>query len=376
MKIKILFVGPFPIGMASTYRLLSYSIGLAKANNDVEVLLLRPTEDSLNVKNDKIHGIYKGVKFKYIVTNIRPKSIFLKIWYVILGIIRTFFIVKKNDVVILHAADKSSIFFALILNISKKIKLVWIRDEKPVILKKMLWRYLINSIFSGFIFMTFEIKKYATPYLKKDKKIFILPITIDFDRFEVSCKEKVIFDNYFCYVGLNNLKRDGFETLVKSFLFYKNKFKLNDLLLCIGNNNNLELNNYLKSYRNDPNFNSIIFTGKKSGDELISYIKNAKALITTPNIIDSLGFPSKLAEYLASGKPVITTSAGEIPLYLNSDSAFLCEPENIDEISRAMFQVSDNPSYAKEVGLNGYNTAKKTFNIESYIEDILEFLKN
>ena len=40
------------------------------------------------------------------------------------------------------------------------------------------------------------------------------------------------------------------------------------------------------------------------------------------------GFPTKLGEYLATGKPVCVTKVGEITVYLEDNvSAFLAEPE-------------------------------------------------
>lgn len=374
MKIKILFVGPFPNGMASSNRVLSYAIGLAEGGYDIEILLLRPSENKNKIKNIYKQGNLYGVKYKYLVSNLKPSPTYFNIFYVLLGIIKTFFIIKRRQLIIVHISDKISILHILFLKLFKNVKAIWVRDEKPSILKNYFWRKIINYSFSGFFFITNEIKEYSIPYLKPDKKIFILPITINFKRFDSGLKLDLRKNSYFCYVGLINIKRDGFSTLIKSFLLFKQKYNMTVDLICIGDNNSDELKHCINQFLSDPNFDSIHFIGIKRGEELIQYMKNATGLITTPAIIDSLGFPSKLAEYLASGVPVITTNAGEISKYLSVDSAYLCEPDNIIEISEVMYEIVSNPDQAAFIGNNGYLVAKRYFHIQSYIPEIKNFI--
>ena len=146
--------------------------------------------------------------------------------------------------------------------------------------------------------------------------------------------------------------------------------------MCVGDNNNSELSSYLETFKMHNYFSSIVFPGKKFGDELIHILANAKALITTPIVIQSLGFPIKLAEYLAAGKPVITTTAGEISHYLDETSAYLCKPGSISDVVNAFIDISLFPEKAKEMGRNGFNIAMKYFNIKSYRKDFWNFINN
>lgn len=373
MKINIVFVGPFPVGMAATNRLTSYARGLANQGNEINLLLLRGSEKHNQAVNKNKSGIYKDIKFSYLTSNIAPNNYFLKMLYALIGIIKSMFKVKKGEVVIFHAVDKPSIILATLMYILIDIKAFWIRDEKPIILNNFYWRALVNFTFQGIIVMTNEINAYIKAFLPA-KKTFVLPITIDFDRFNVpENKIALKYKNYFCYVGLNNPKRDGFELLLQAFLKYKSSYNSNECLLCIGDANKPDVQNIIAQYKTYPHFSSIVFLGKYSGLELITFMKNSMALITTPIYIESLGFPSKLAEYLASKRPVITTNVGEIPTFLSKNSAILCYPE-ISDISAALHFVSTNVQIADEIGKNGYSTAEKYFNIDTYINELSNFL--
>ena len=370
-KIKVLYIGNFPIGMASTNRLISYSKGLNCEDGIIEVEII--THKSSENQSMPVKGYWNGVKYRYIY---RVNNRFTVIKYVLgfFALFKFFLQVKRKEKVIFHATRKIDILLALALKILKKSKTIWLRDEKPIILESKIFRKIIQHAFIGYIFMTYEIKNYALSHGLKENQVFVLPVTIDFSRFSNYLNKTNEYGAYFCYVGLNNLKRDGFEIIIESFLQYKTSTKSSEILVCVGDNNNPELSSYLEGFKMHNYFSSIVFSGKKFGDELIHILANAKALITTPIVIQSLGFPIKLAEYLAAGKPVITTTAGEISYYLDETSAYLCKPGSISDVVNAFIDISLFPEKAKEIGSNGFNIAMKYFNIKSYRKDFWNFI--
>ena len=87
------------------------------------------------------------------------------------------------------------------------------------------------------------------------------------------------------------------------------------------------------------------------------------------------GFPTKLGEYLATSNPVITTTVGEIPLYLKDNvNAFLIEPDNLTALVDKICFIINNPDFAKEVAKNGCETAKENFDGIKRSFEILETL--
>ena len=87
------------------------------------------------------------------------------------------------------------------------------------------------------------------------------------------------------------------------------------------------------------------------------------------------GFPTKLGEYLATGKPVCVTSVGEISDYLKDNiSAFIAEPGNVDSFIDALNRVLCNAKHAEYVGLNGKIVAEKEFSIDIQSKRLATFL--
>lgn len=66
------------------------------------------------------------------------------------------------------------------------------------------------------------------------------------------------------------------------------------------------------------------------------------------------GFPKKLGEYLATGRPVVVTRVGDIPKYLrDAESAFLVEPDDCSAFSDALVRALREPKLADKVGAGG-----------------------
>ena len=113
-------------------------------------------------------------------------------------------------------------------------------------------------------------------------------------------------------------------------------------------------------------------------DQIPLFICNAELLVLSrPDSHQAQGgFPTKLGEYLATGKPVCVTKVGEIPNYLEDNvSAFLAEPGDVDSFTDAMDRALSNPEKAREVGLAGRDVAKKEFNSEIQAKRLADFLK-
>ena len=95
----------------------------------------------------------------------------------------------------------------------------------------------------------------------------------------------------------------------------------------------------------------------------------------TPNKdFESGGFPTKLGEYLATGKPVICTKVSEIPKYLNNTSAILIEPDNHSELVESLNKIIEHPRNYTTIGENGRLTVKKYFNTKTYLNELISFL--
>ena len=86
------------------------------------------------------------------------------------------------------------------------------------------------------------------------------------------------------------------------------------------------------------------------------------------------GFPTKLGEYLATGKPVVVTRVGEIPLFIkHGENGYLADPTP-ESFSKQLSWVADNYEQAKKTGQNGKKLAENEFSYFVQSKKVLEFM--
>ena len=73
------------------------------------------------------------------------------------------------------------------------------------------------------------------------------------------------------------------------------------------------------------------------------------------------GFPTKLGEYLASARPVITTTTGDIPRKLFDGEAVFVPPDDVTALADAINWVANNRARARAVGYAGRLAAEREF---------------
>jgi len=125
--------------------------------------------------------------------------------------------------------------------------------------------------------------------------------------------------------------------------------------------------------------NSVIFTGRLSRTDIPAYLCNAEilALARPQSMVSDAGFPSKVTEYLATGKPVVVTTVGEIPVYLrDNENAFLSEPDSTDAFADKLDFVLSNYLMACKVGQAGKALTQTVFNYSYQAKRIIGFVES
>jgi glycosyltransferase involved in cell wall biosynthesis len=95
-----------------------------------------------------------------------------------------------------------------------------------------------------------------------------------------------------------------------------------------------------------------------------------------PCIQDKARFPQKIAEYVASGSPIITNSIGEISYYFNNNNAILTKYYTVEAYFNAMQWVIENPEKAKEIGKKGKETGYINFHYKNIANQYAAFLNS
>ena len=94
------------------------------------------------------------------------------------------------------------------------------------------------------------------------------------------------------------------------------------------------------------------------------------------HIVNQMAMPIKLGEYLASGRPVITTAVSDIGQYLkHKENALLCKPGDVESLAECIILLSEDRQLAENIGREGRILAKTIFDIIPNAEKISKGLQ-
>lgn len=127
---------------------------------------------------------------------------------------------------------------------------------------------------------------------------------------------------------------------------------------------------------------SITHVGYLERAALLRLYASASALLA-PLFADERSharFPSKIAEYLAASRPVVTTGVGEVVRYLSDgESAYVSAPDDVEAYARRIRHILDHPDESDAVGRAGREVATNCFHyalhgagLRSFIESLLQ----
>lgn len=376
----------FPEGDASTNRVYSYANGFIENGLDVAIICFR-NDDLTNYTGEvDLIRYYHPYRWSQERTNL-----FSRRWHSILKYYRTITIIRdivaSQELAAIHCYTKSLFIqkYAFLLSILFKSTLILERSEHPLkmyknkVSKKILgwYRVLIEIRLCSYIFC---ISDYLMEFYKSNganiKKLFKVPSTVDFRRFVQTYPSPVSY-KYICYCGSLTKQKDGVDILIMSFA--RIAFRFPDInLLLIGKADTHEDEIFFKKIVSDYKLEDrVFFIGKLPRSEIPAYLCNAEilALARPRSMVADAGFPSKLTEYLATGKPVVVTKVGEIPAFLTDGiNAFLTDPDSPEAFSDRLSYVLENYSYAKKAADKGKELTKTIFNYNYQTKRILDFL--
>ena len=377
----------FPEGDAATNRVYTYAKGLAENGVPVHVVCFR--NDYVSIHSGETEGINYHLPFRqsarspyFIIRRINNLGKYL-------NTIRLFRQIQKEhgiENVIAYTIRKNTQLFGFLLSRIFRSNLILERSEHPF-KSYNTWigenisgrfRVVFEIVFSDYIFC---ISSYlADFYIRKgarEKKLFKVPSTVDVTRFNIIYDRKLPFQ-YICYSGSLTRQKDGVDILIRSFSNIALEFPDIKLVL-VGKADTTEDELFFRELVKTMDIeNRVLFTGKVPRNEIPSYICNAELLVLArpESIVADAGFPSKVSEYLATGRPVVVTRVGEIPDYLtHNQTAFLAEPGSVDDFSARMRSALRNKDLAVKVGLSGREIARTVFNYKLQASRILSFLE-
>ena len=346
---------------ATTNRLLAFIGSFDKIGIKATVVFLMPDKD-----RSKINQKYNNITIRYLWNSCSPNNRYFKYLFGFLHTCRFAQGLNHGDIVMMFDVCFWDVFMK-----QKGVDYYYEVTECPEVISfpTLPFDYSRKRYYSyckrlrGLMVISTELIKYFVNKGIDDAKIHLINMVVDAKRFDSvfnTAKE-----NYIAYCGTASNNKDGVDQLIKAFSIF-HKFYPQFKLYIFGNtpsrkqaNNNYELAERLGLKEH------VIFTGMVPAERIPELLSGAYALaLDRPdNIQAKYGFPTKLGEYLLTGRPVVVTKVGDIPCFLtDKKSALLAQPNNPSDFAAQLIWVCEHPEEAERIGANGRNVALEHFN--------------
>ncbi len=387
LSLIVLYSGStgFPLGDAYTNRILSIAKGLVKAECRVKLFIIYPGRAS-GVTSTL--GIYDTISYEYLTPQKICNIFFIKKIIGLWGIFHCVFriISERNNLYAIISFTESSVQNVPIGLAAKSVGIKFIREvnEFPkIVLKKgikglrraeLLKIRSSIKIFNGLICISHTLKEYFLNDHSFRKPILVVPITVDRERFS---RCELPPEPLISYCGNLYGQKDGVPILIEAFALIADKHKKYMLQLIGSIDNASEYDKLIVLVKRFNLENRIIFTGYIERNLVpAALVKSSLLVLARPDSIQSRGgFPTKLGEYLATGRPVITTATGDIPLYIKHGSnGFLAKAGDSSDFSAQMDHVLSHYDEATRVGLKGAELVEKVFDGSIQAKRICRFI--
>ena len=390
MNILLVSGNAYPHGMAISKRIRLIAKGLNECGNRVSIRILNPT--TAPGENDvyPVRGeCPKGVFFEYsggnrIWSNSWMSRRLQKLNGILQGAFNTFRDINDLDVVMLYATGTATILLHKFICLIMNKKIVLFRSEHPFFEKKsMFYKLIVRNVthrfFNGYIVISKGIRQFYENIGIDPSIILIVPILNDFglDANEsnvTTYKSKTIF-----YCGDWSQHKDGLMTLLKAFSLVIRKHP--DLKLELaGKPTRSKYAEDVNKYISQNNLNDfVLISGYLENHEFLKRMSHSTMFVLPKptNFQAIFSMPSKLAEYLSTGKPVVVSDIGDLAEYLkNGISVYFTEPGDHESVASAINDILEKPENAKAIGEAGRKVAQEYFDYFVNCKKISHFLFN
>lgn len=392
LRIKILTTEPFPVGLAASNRIMTYAKGFAEQNCKISVHCIKPTERPDKIFNHLSSGTIDGIYYSYSGGKTILDSYFINRRIDnLIGIIKISYELlreKKNnktDAIIYYSSLPIPAILLYLITRFKNILFLKEESEIPEVylgnmnfIQKILFKKLHYPLFDGLLLMTNRLIHYFQIEKRNNTPFLHVPMTVNFERFcNIEKSDKTV--EYIAYCGMLNDKKDGVNILIDAFARLSGEFPNIRLYLIGDASTRAERDRYINQVNQNKLSGRVVFTGRVSKDKIPQLLGDATILVLPRpmSLQAEAGFPTKLGEYLSTGKPVVVTKVGEIPHYLTDEiNVFMAEPGSVDSLAAKLKSVLIDYPNARIIGENGKKIVIEFFNYQIQTKNILNFIKS
>jgi glycosyltransferase involved in cell wall biosynthesis len=214
-------------------------------------------------------------------------------------------------------------------------------------------------------------------YRRFYKDIILIPILADTSsqEYQITGKSKTAFFKI-GYTGTITEKRDGIFTLLKAiYLLSKDNYQIEcNLYGSITKSNHIKINYLIKKYQLNG---KVRYYGNYNAD-LIKRIQSNQDLLILPrpaNLQTNYGFSTKLAEYLSSAVPVLSTDHSDVSDFIKDGvNGFLLYNFNPVQLKNKIVEILNKRNILSGIGEKGRETAIAYFDFTVYSTKLFQFV--
>nr|NJM01462.1 glycosyltransferase family 4 protein [Desulfobacula sp.] len=380
----------FPIGLAATARVRCLAKALKREGHHITILNTIGLSEAYTTARAKTSGVCQEIPYLFCGGySVRPSTKIQRLVEMAIGYARSLFIIVtlkitgKLDCVLLYSRSRLMVRYFGVLCRMLKLPFVIELCEWPEAIgatrgdhgpKPKQYSRAVAKNATAVIPISHYIAD-QVKQLSQNKPIPFQIIPILFDSDPLPGKGT---DKYILYTGSADYGDIWRIVLDSLALLHERGLVLEMVMTCSGKPAAVE---NLRQYITRKNLgNQVRHLGYVDDDAFQDLINSAAVLIAPlPDNLQSIArFPTKLAFFLASGRPVVTSDVGEIRYYLtDGKNAFVtssgCRPtEFAEKISTIMI----NGENAEKIGLQGRKTAFENFYYKSQSRCLSDFLEN
>lgn len=360
MKVFFILDNAFPSNNPSAKRVKCYCKGLNYYGVETEILTIsqkgnpEECEGLLYRKIGKGHNGSIFSKIRALLYNLRELRLYIKSN------------AKVDDIIYLYSDGHIVGYLPYILGKTRK----YVRElcEIPfysdhILAKIQRWFYFRIPFlkYDGIVAISQSLQEIALRHKSNKARIVKIPIIVD-NRKHMKIEDNEESLSMIFHSGSHTEAKDGFLGMISSIGIVKERYNINVDFYCTGSEpSSDEYKSLVKKY---SLANNIRFLGYISEEDLFNWQRKSKLFII--NKYDSFQnrfcFATKLGEYLAVGRPVITTNIGEAMHYLSDGkNAIVVKAGDPNIIAEKIADVFNNPLKYKKVGSCGRNLALNEF---------------
>ena len=391
MRVAIWAIGDFEEGHAANARIKALCEGLKARGHHLELLLLAPSEFNKTGINRRAQGRWAGVPFRYFSgTSTYNPRLGVRIWRLLRALVRlSVFICRRHnryDAFYLYAPNLLLYWPVYLLAWYFKIAIVAEMTELRSICEGAHhWRHRMlrrvarfeektaHRFWDHLMVISHELYQHYRPFFPEDR-ISILPVMVDLQRF-AHLNGHVRRDHYIGYLG-SFARRDNVAGIIEAFGTAYQRMPSLKLRLMGFNRYETHIRNLLAQYLIPEE--AVELTGQLHFRQIPDLLYACDLLVINRDrsAYARYGFPTKLGEYLATGRPTVVTRVGDVPRYFTDGKELrIIEPEDPETLTELMVERFERHEEYEKMGAEGRRWAECHLNhkkIVAHAEEILE----